>query len=178
MPRGIISVAKVDRIFSADIGKLAADSGLYRTYQPLLFPVADFMGGYTQYRIRAITVEYQLYNQLNNNSAFPTLFIAPQCWNESATPGSLSEVQQFKGIRSFQFGPSRPTYKQTFIPFVNYSTTGPGRVPTQSPWISTTSDLPQHLTHVDWLVNYNSTSAATHTIRMVITAHFEFKNSR
>jgi len=178
VPRNITSVATVDRIFSADVAKIAGDSGLYRTFQPLLFPIADFIGGYTQYRIRSFTVQYQLYNQLNNNSAFPTLFIAPQSWSESATPASLSEVQQFKGIRMFQFGPSRPTYTQTSVPYVNFSTTGPGRIPTRSPWISTTSDLPQHLTHVDWLVNYNSTSATTHTIRLVVTAHFEFKNSR
>lgn len=166
------------RMYTADIVRFPADSGLYRTFQPLLFPITDLMGSFSQYRIKSIRVDYQLYNQLNNNSVFPTLFIAPQSWTESTTPASLSEVIQFKGCKSFQFGPSRPVYTRTFKPHVNVSTTGPGRVPVLSPWLSTTADTPQHLTHVDWLVNYNSTSAATHTVRLVVTAQFEFRGSR
>jgi hypothetical protein len=136
------------------------------------------IGSFTEYRIVNIKLEYQLYNQLNNNSLFPTLFIAPQHWAESATPGSFNEVAQFKGIRTFQFGPSRPIYKQSFKPYVNMVTTGPARHAVASPWLTTSSDLAQHLTCVDWILGYNTTSAATHTIRLVVTANFEFRGPR
>jgi hypothetical protein len=178
VPRNMSTEATVTRMYSADIVRFAADSGLYRTFQLLLFPVADLQGLYSQYRIRNIKIEYQLYNQLNNNSQFPTLFIAPQSYNEGTTPASLSEVQQFRNVRTFQFGPSRPTYSQSFVPYVNMVTTGPGRVPTRSPWLTTSGDAIQHLTHVDWLVNYNSVTAPTHTIRLVATAVIDLKNTR
>jgi len=178
VPRSLPTQLVASRIYQADILKVAADSGLYRTFQPLLFPISDLIGMFQCYRIRSIKVEYQLYNQLNNNSSFPTLYIAPQYWTESTTPSSISEVGQFQGVKVFQFGPSRPTYTQTFIPRVNMSSTGPGRTPVASPWLSTTSDLPQHLTHVEWIQNYNTTSAPTHTIRLVATAVFEFRGTR
>jgi len=176
VPRNIIT--GVTRLYTADIAKVAADSGAYATFQPLLFPITDMFGAFQLYRIKRITVEFQLYNQLNNNSAFPTLYIAPQNWTESATPSALSEVIQLKGVKTYQFGPSRPTYKQSFVPFVNTTTSGPGRMPVSSPWLSTTSDLPQHMVYASWLQNYNSTSAATHTVRIVVTADFEFKGTR
>jgi len=165
-------------MYTADIAKVAADSGAYATFQPLLFPITDLFGSFSHYRIKRFNVEFQLYTQLNNNSAFPTLYIAPQSYNESATPSSLSEVVQFRGVKTYQFGPSRPTYKQSFVPYVNMTSTGPGRVPVASPWLSTTSDLPQHMAYVSWLQNYNSSTAATHTIRIVVSAIFEFKNTR
>jgi hypothetical protein len=172
------SVHRVTRIFISDIAKVAADSGLYRTIQPLNFPIADMIGAFTYYRIKSIKLTYQLYQQLNNNSSFPTLYIAPQQWAESATPSSFNEVVQYKNVKTFQFGPSRPTYSQTFTPHVNMTSTGPGRVPVKSPWLSTSSDLPQHMICVDWLLAYNSTSASTHTIRLNYVAEFEFKGPR
>jgi len=178
VPRGIGNSVLATRLYQADIAKFAADSGLYRTFQPLLFPITDLLGSFTKYRIRSIKLEYQLYNQLNNNSTFPTLYVAPQQYSESATPSSITEVIQFKGLQTFQFGPSRPTYTRTFTPYVNITTTGPGRVPTPSPWISSLSDLPQHLTNVEWLQNYNNTTQPTHTIRLVATAIFEFSGTR
>jgi len=172
------AVHKVTRIFFADVAKFAADSGLYRTIQPLNFPIADMIGAFTEYRIKSVKLTYQLYNQLNNNSVFPTLYIAPQHWSESATPASSSEVVQYKNVQTFQFGPSRPTYSRTFVPYVNMSSTGPGRVPVRSPWLSTSSDLPQHMLDAEWILNYNSTSAPTHTIRLNFIAQFEFRGPR
>lgn len=169
---------RVTRIVIGDIAKVAADSGLYRTIQPLSFPVADMFGAFSLYRIKSVRLTYQLYQQLNNNSSFPTLYIAPQNYSESATPASFSEVVQFKNVKTFQFGPAQPTYSQTFVPYVNMSSTGPGRSPVASPWLSTTSDLPQHLLAVDWILAYNSTSAPTHTIRLNWVAEFEFKGPR
>jgi len=177
-PQGSSSVHKVTRIFISDIAKVAADTGLYRTIQPLNFPIADMIGSFTYYRIKSVKLTYQLYQQLNNNSSFPTLYIAPQQWSESATPSSFNEVVQYKNVKTFQFGPSRPTYSQTFTPYVNMTSTGPGRVPVKSPWLSTSSDLPQHLLCVDWILAYNSTSAPTHTIRLNYVAEFEFKGPR
>jgi len=172
------AVHRVTRIFFADIAKVAGDSGIYRTIQPLNFPIADMIGSFTEYRIKSVKLTYQLYNQLNNNSVFPTLYFAPQRWNESATPASVSEVIQFAGVETFQFGPSRPTFSRTVTPYVNMVTTGPGRSPVASPWLSTTSDLPQHILNVEWLVNYNSTSAPTHTVRLNFIAEFEFRGPR
>jgi len=175
---GSDAVHRVSRIFISDISKVAADTGLYRTIQPLNFPIADMIGSFSYYRIKSIKLTYQLYQQLNNNSSFPTLYIAPQQWAESATPASFNEVVQFKNVKTFQFGPSRPTYSQTFAPHVNMVSTGPGRVPVRSPWLATSSDLPQHMLCVDWILAYNSTSAATHTIRLNYVAEFEFKGPR
>lgn len=178
VPRNLSTDATVTRMYTADISKFAADSGLYRTFQLLLFPVADMQGLYSQYRVRNIKLEYQLYNQLNNNAPFPTLFIAPQSYNEGSTPASIAEVQQFRNCKTFQFGPSRPSYAQSFVPYVNMVTTGPGRVAVRSPWLTISGDAIQHLTNVEWLLNYNSTSFATHTIRLVVTAIIDLKNTR
>ncbi len=172
------TVHRVTRIFISDIAKFAADTGLYRTIQPLNFPIADMIGSFTYYRIKSIKLTYQLYLQLNNNSSFPTLYIAPQQWSESATPASFNEVVQYKNVKTFQFGPSKPTYSQTFTPYVNMVSTGPGRVPVRSPWLATSSDLPQHMICVDWILAYNSTSAPTHTIRLNYVAEFECKGPR
>lgn len=177
-PRNISNSILATRLYQADIAKFAADSGLYRTFQPLLFPFSDFFNTFQRYRIVKIKLEYQLYNQLNNNSVFPTLYIAPQNWTENAVPSSVNEVIQFRGCKTFQFGPSRPVYSQTFVPYVNISTTGPGRNPVASPWLSTTTDLIQHITSVEFLQNYNNTSAPTHTIRLVATAVFELSGTR
>lgn len=178
VPRNISSAHRVTRLYSADIVKFAADSGLYRTFQLLLFPVADIQNLYSQYKINSITLEYQLYNQLNNNSVFPTLYTAPQSYNEGTTPASITEVQQFKDCEVFQFGPSRPVFRRKYVPWVNMVTTGPGRVPVRSPWLTLSGDAIQHLTNVDWMVNYNSTSAATHTVRLVVWADISVRNTR
>lgn len=176
VPRNM--VLNVTRMYTADIAKAAADTGAFSTFQALLFPTSDVFSAFSHYRIKRFKIEYQLYNQLNNNSVFPTLYIAPQQFSESAVPSALSEVIQYKGVRTFQFGPSRPVYSQTFVPYVNMVTTGPGRVPVASPWLTTTGDAVQHMANVFWLQNYNSTSAASHTIRLVVSADFELKGTR
>jgi len=168
----------ISRQWQADVAKTAGDSGLYRSVTAGLFNFSDIFNMFQFYRITSVKFEYQLYNQLNNNASFPTLFIAPQQWGELAIPTSQTEVSQFNKVRTFQFGPSRPTYTQTFKPFVNMVTTGPGRNPVPSPWIATTGDSVQHMTHVDWLQNYNNTSAPTHTIRLIATATFQLRGTR
>lgn len=168
----------LSRQFQADIVKVAADTGLYRTVQASLFVPSDVFSVFQEYRFINVKYEYQLYSQLNNNSTFPTLFIAPQRWGELAVPTLQTEVTQYNNVRTFQFGPSRPTYTQSFKPHVNVVTVGPGRNPIPSPWLATTSDSVQHMTHVDWMQNYNSTSAATHAVRLVITATIEFRGTR
>lgn len=178
IPRSPGNAICISRQYQADVVKFAADGGLYRTFSLGLFVPADVIQTFQMYRFKTIKVEYQLYSQLNNNSTFPTLFIAPQQWGELATPSLQTEVAQFNQVQTFQFGPSRPVYKQVFKPYVNFVTTGPGRNPVPSPWLATTSDTVQHMTHVDWLQNYNSTSAGTHTIRLVVTAQIELRGSR
>jgi len=177
IPRSVTSI-KGTRIYSADIVKFAADTGLYRSFAASLFNFSDLFNTFQLYRITSLKLEYQLYNQLNNNSAFPTLYIAPQDWTETGTPSSINEVQTYRALQTFQFGPSRPVYSRTFVPYVNMTTSGPGRTPVRSPWLSTTSDAPPHMACVEWLQNYNSTSFATHTIRLVVTADFVMKGLR
>lgn len=180
VPRGLggSNALVLSRQWQADVAKITADSGLYRTFQASQFVPSDLFQVFQRYRFLSVKVEYQLYNQLNNNASFPTLYIAPQQWGELAVPTLITEVAQFNQVKTFQFGPSRPTYTQTFKPYVNVVTVGPGRNPVPSPWLATTGDAVQHMTHVDWLQNYNSTSAPTHTIRLVATAVIEFQGTR
>jgi hypothetical protein len=166
----------IHRYLSANIVKFAADSGLYRSYSMALFPSSDVTNLFQEYRIKWVELTYQLYNQLNNNSSFPTLFIAPQDWNNNAgTPSSITEVQQFQGIKTFQFGPANPTATYRFTPTVFV---GGEKLLHKSPWLSVSADTVQHMTSVEWLQRYNSTSDPTHTIQLSAKICVELRKTR
>lgn len=171
----------INRMYANDIAKglLAADRGQYRSFNLGTFPDADIISLYSEYRIKFIEVTYQLYTQPNNNSNFPTLYVAPQHVADVAVaPSSRDEVLQFKGVVTHQFGPSNLVFKRRFTPVVMISTSGSGKMIATSPWLSTTGDAVPHLTHVEWIDKYNVSTDNSHNIRIVAKAIVECRGTK
>jgi hypothetical protein len=169
----------IERELIAPISKLAADSGLYRSFTLAQFPDSDIVSMFQEYKIKKIRLSWMLVNAPNNNADFPTLYTAPQHhFASGAPPSSRDEVIQYKGIKHVQFGPANVMYSHTYVPFVplDASTTGKHFVP--APWLSTTTDTVPHYTSVEWISRYNSTSSPTHTLELIAHVVVEARGTR
>lgn len=169
----------VHRYLVADIGQGAGtvDRGIYRSWSLSEFPSGDVSTMFQEYRIVAFELTYQLYTQPNNNARFPTLYIAPQSFTNTAgaSPPFRDDVVQFVGVRTHQFGPANLTYKirvpaRTFI--------GAERVLRSSPWLGITADTVRHMGVVEWISNYNTGTDNSHVIRLSTKAIFQFRKTR
>lgn len=179
VPRSINSSSiVVERQLIQAVVKSASDSGNFRAYALSGFPDADIVSMFQEYRIRSIKLTWMLVNAPNNNSSFPTLYVAPQHIFTGSSPTSRDEVIQYRGVKTHQFGPSNITYTHKYVPYVplDASTSGKNFVP--SPWLSTTTDAVPHYTDVEWISRYNSTSDPTHTIELLAHAIIDCRHTR
>jgi len=169
----------IERELIAPISKLAADSGLYRSFTLAQFPDSDIVSMFQEYRIKRVKLSWMLVNAPNNNADFPTLYTAPQHYFASGVPpASRDEVIQFKGIKHVQFGPANVCHTEAYQPFVSMDAATTGRKFTPAPWLSTTSDTVPHYTSVEWISRYNSTSSPTHTLELVAHVVVEARGTR
>lgn len=181
----LASAHVLHRIFigTATKGAAAADTGSYQSYALADFPSSDIVSLYQQYRIKAFEVTYTLFSQPNNNSNFPQLYIAPQEYNNQlGVPSSFDEVVQYKGVITHQFGPGpNQTFKHRYVPRVFLDATqgtSTGSLVLQSPWVSTFTAALRHMSHVEWITNYNAGVDNSHTIRRTVKAIIECKDTR
>jgi len=172
-------ITPVHRYVVADIGQGAGtvDRGIYRSWALSEFPYGDVSTMFQEYRVFAFELTYQLYTQPNNNARFPTLFIAPQAFTNTAgaSPATRDEVVQFLGVKTHQFGPANLTYKvrvpaKTFI--------GAERILRTSPWLSIGADGVRHMAVVEWISNYNAGADSSHVIRLSTKAILQFRKTR
>jgi len=164
------------------LAKFAGDVGFYTAYQLSQFPgISDIRSLYTDYRVKSLRLTFNLINAPNNNASFPTLIIAPQHYNGAlgtVSVGSRDEISQFKGVRVFQFGPSRVSYTQSFKPWVSMAGAGAGLMPIACPWINTINDDVKLVTNGYWLARYNTGSDPTHTIELTVSAVIECRGTK
>jgi hypothetical protein len=172
-------ITPVHRYIVADIGQGlgTVDRGIYRSWSLSEFPYGDVSTMFQEYRVVAFELTYQLYTQPNNNARFPTLFIAPQAFTNTAgaSPATRDEVVQFLGVKTHQFGPANLTYKvrvpaKTFI--------GAERILRTSPWLSIGADGVRHMAVVEWISNYNAGADSSHVIRLSTKAILQFRKTR
>lgn len=169
----------ITRMYVANVVKSTSDTGVFRSYNLATFPTSDIISLYQDYKIKSVKLDYLLVNAPNNNADFPTLYIAPSHYNlGGVTPANRDEVLQYKGVKCFQFGPSRLQYTQTFKPYIQMNTTGSGLVSSSSQWLTTQSSLVPHLVCVEWIDRYNSTSSPTHTLQLNVTITVECRMTR
>jgi hypothetical protein len=168
----------IHREWVGTITKSAADSGFYRSWNLATFPSSDIVSMFMDYKIASIDMTYLLINAPNNNSTFPTLYLAPQHFNYGVAPASRDEVIQYKGIVTKQFGPAMVQYKKSFVPYAFTTLTGSGQAPVASPWLNTNNTATTHAVGVEWIDNYNSTSATTHTLNLVVRATILARGTR
>lgn len=169
---------KLTRVVTANLIKLATDSGTYRSVTLSSVPSSDITSLFQKYRILRVTNVYSLVNAPNNNADFPTLYIAPQEYSNLTNVGSRDEVLQFRGFKQFQFGPATMTFRHSFVPKVFANTDGPAKMVTTSPWLSTATPAAPHMTCIEWLDRYNSTSSPTHTIQLTQILEVEATGTR
>jgi len=168
--------AIIHRFLTNNIAKFTGDSGIYRAWSLSDFPSSDVISLFQEYRVKWVELTYQLYAQPNNNSNFPTLFTAPQKWNNSAgTPSSIQEVQQFQNVVTHQFGPATMTRVFRFKPFAFI---GGEKLLATSPWLSVSADTVKHMTNVEWLQRYNSATDNSHTIQLSARLCVELRKTR
>lgn len=169
----------VHRMLIGDIGQGSGsvDRGIYRSYSLSEFPYSDIAGAFQEYRIKKFITTYQLYTQPNNNSKFPTLYLAPQIFTNTAlaAPSTRDEVVQFVGVKTHQFGPSNLT---KVITTPAYTFVGAERRIVKSPWLNITADGVRHTTLVEWLSNYNTGTDNSHVIRLSVKAIIELRKTR
>lgn len=171
----------VSRALIATIPKVASDTGSFRR-----ITIADFVGSldiltmYEAYKIRKVEYKYFLVSGPNNNATFPTLLVAPQAYVTAGTPVNLDEVLQYQKVRQYQFGPSNLTYTLAVTPKISLdvaNSVGMGCI-TQNQWIGTNNNSVLHMTTVDWLRRYNSTTDSTHTIDLQIRVWVDLRGPR
>lgn len=159
------------RVDTITLPKVASDSGnaLWKTLSD--FASSDIVSLYSMYKITNVKLTFRLVNAPNNNATFPTLWIAPRQYSTVA-PTSLDEVQQYNGVRSFQFGPNNVSYTQNFKPAVTTITKTNGTAkegltfPGSEHYISTDNDIATYIFAVYWLQRYSSGTDPTHTIEL------------
>lgn len=168
----------IERELIATITKVAADSGLYRSFGLNQFPDSDIVSMFQEYRIKSIKLTWMLVNAPNNNADFPTLYTAPQHYFAGIPPTSRDEVVQFRGVKHVQFGPATVMHSEVYKPFVPIDANVSGKKFVASPWISTVTDNVPHYTSIEWISRYNSTSSPTHTLELVAHAVIEARHTR
>jgi hypothetical protein len=169
------------RKVSTNIAKIATDTGIYYFVRLADFPSASEITSLFQfYRIKKFELKFLLVNQPNNNSSFPTLYIAPQQSTLSGTPASRDEVLQYQGVQIHQFGPSNLVKTISTTPCVLLDSSGSvgGGMVKQSPWLSTANNGIIHSAFVLWISRYNSTTDPTHTLELDVTAWFDAKGTK
>lgn len=166
-------------MYVGTVGKSVNDTGLYQSFKLSDFPTSDVVSLYSDYKILKFIVTYRLVSQPNNNSNFPTLYIAPQHVASGTAPTSRDEVVQFKGVTSYQFGPSTMSYTRVFKPHMWLDSTGVTlRAVIPGTWCSTTSDTVPNFSHVYWLSRYNSAIDNSHTIELEVKAVIATRGTR
>ncbi len=167
----------IHRKYVVDIvkGTGSVDTGLYRNFTLATFPTSDVTSLFTDYRFKWIEIQYQLYSQPNNNSNFPTLYVAPQhLINTLTPPANRDEVLQFRGVKTFQFGPANMTTKYRYTPHIK---TADGQI-FRSPWISIANTTVAHMTNVEFLSKYNLATDNSHTLQINVLACIEGRLTR
>ncbi len=182
VPRSISdtnAIHTVTRMWTGNVPKAASDTGTFRSFNLNTFPTSDIVSLFQDYRFKSIKVEYLLTNAPNNNADFPAIITAPTHYNVGGvTPGNRDEVLQYRGTKIYQMGPSRVQYERKFVPYIQVLTSGSGIIQSGSQWLTTQTGSVPHLTHVEWIDRYNSTSSPTHTVQIVVTAVIECRGTR
>lgn len=160
----------VQRKWTVPVTKSTSDSGFYRSFKLSDFPNTDIASLFSEYKITKLKIQYLLVNAPNNNATFPTLYIAPQCFQSGVFPSSRDEVIQYRKSSLFQFGPANVITSYNFKPMVPIDASSTGKHFVKSPWLSTTDFTVPHYVCVEWLSRYNSTTDPTHSIELVVSA--------
>jgi len=168
----------IQRVWNGVITKSATDAGSYRSVALGVFPYSDLASLYTEYRITNLEFHYLLVNAPNNNASFPTLYTAPNMFLSAGGAANRDEVTQYQGVKVYQYGPSSVHAIFNYTPIVQLITAGVGTSNVRSPWLNTASSNVPHLTNVEWIDRYNSTSDPTHTLQLTIKATIECRGTR
>jgi hypothetical protein len=165
----------VSRVSITSVAKAAttAGTGLYLTHSLNNFPgVGDITSLFQEFKIQSIKLTFRLVNAPNNNAAFPTLYIAPQRFNfvqPGAVPTSVQDVWQFRGMKTYQFGPTALSYSQTFTPHysldVNNQALSTGEV-RKAAWLGAAANAVNHASAVYWIDRYDTPTNNSHTIEL------------
>lgn len=178
-PKDVIQ--SFQRKYSLNVSKIAVDTGAYFNVRLADFPVVtDITSLFQFYRLRKVEIQFILVNQPNNNSSFPTLYIAPQQSTLSGTPSSRDEVLQYQGVQIHQFGPSDLVKKFSAVPAVLLDSSAGvvGGTLSQSPWLSTANNGTLHSAIIYWISRYNTTSDSTHQLEVDVTVWLDAKGTR
>jgi len=170
------------RMLTVTLPKVAADSGTYRIVQLNNLPAfTDITNLFQEYRIDLVEYIYQMFTPNANNTYFTSLYVAPQRTTLGGTPSSLDEVQQFAGLKVFQFGPTSQEFRISVKPSLSMDVNnsgGYGSIRT-SPWISCQNSSAVHMTVVDWLNNYNTSAVATpNNVNLLTRIHITARRAR
>jgi len=170
------------RTSTVTLGKVAADGGTYRIVSLGSLPgFSDMQGLYQEYKIVSVTYRYQLYTPNATSTYFPTVYAAPQMYTLGGAVTSLDDVQQYKDLKVFQFGPTKTEFVITVKPNVSVdinNSGGYGEV-RSSPWVSMQNTSLSHMTVVDWIGNYNTSVATTqNNINLITTVKLALRNPR
>lgn len=171
--RGIILTIPRTTITSVAKAATTAGTGLFLTHSLNNFPgVGDITSLFQEFKIQSIRLTFRLVNAPNNNAAFPTLYIAPQRFSfvqPSTVPTSAADVWQFKGMKTYQFGPTNLSFSQTYMPHyslnVNNQALAQGEVRKAS-WLAAGANSVNHASAVYWIDRYDTPTNNSHTIEL------------
>lgn len=181
IPRGVLMVERVG-ITTVPKAATTAGGGLYLNHQLNNFlGASDITSLFQEYKIDKIRLTFRLTNAPNNNASFPTLYIAPQSFNYlGAAPASSGEVWQFKGLKSYQYGPSALSFSEDYFPTYAHdvnTSAGIGNV-VRAGWLSVGASAIQHMSAVYWIDRYDVPTNNSHNIELEAKLFVSCKNPR
>lgn len=150
-----------------------AGTGLYLTHQIANFPGAsDITSLFQEFKVQSIKLRFRLVNAPNNNAAFPTLYIAPQKFfftSLPVAPSASSEVWQFRGLRTYQFGPNALEFSCTYVPHYSLDVNNQGLAQGEirrAGWLAAGATAVNLASAVYWIDRYDTPTNNSHTIEL------------
>lgn len=173
---------RFNRMLVTSVPKVTNDTGYYYAIRLSDFVYSDIQNLFQEYKVVSVKFTARIASQLNNNSDFPTLYYAPlKHSTPSSTPASRDEILQIKGVREYQFGPSKNSISFSVNPvtfLAGLTTSGVGYSAQSGRWFTTDSINVVHNCFALWISRYNSTSSPTHTVELDITLMVEGRGTK
>jgi hypothetical protein len=175
-PSQLINVSQLQGGASINKGTVDAGSGYSFTLSSL--PDASAFSLFDMYRINFVEIEYLL-NQTSSTVLYPTLYWTPD-YDDASVPTSLAAVQSYESAEVFQYSGTATSFRRKLVPkpaqtaYVGGLATG-YVVGSPRTWINTDSPGVQYFGMKHWIQNYNTTTANSTNIIIVVRYNLSFK---
>lgn len=175
-PSQLINVSQLQG--GSNIVKGAIDAGTGYSFTLSSLPNYTAFSVFDMYRINFVEVEYLL-NQTTATVTYPTLYWTPD-YDDASSPTSLGALQSFETAEVFQYSPTAVSFRRKIVPkpaqtaYVGGLASG-FVVGSPKLWINSDSPGVQYFGMKHWIANYNSTTANSTNIIIVVRYNLSFK---